>query len=106
MSVHDDLKTTFDGMSERLASGNLGDLTATYVFDFGDEGGQWTIKIEDGVGVVSEGGGEADCTVIVDPENFIKIVKKEANAQMMFMSGKLKVKGNMGLAMKLQKVLG
>jgi putative sterol carrier protein len=28
------------------------------------------------------------------------------NAQMAFMSGKLKIKGDMGLAMKLQKVIG
>lgn len=107
MSVRDNVKTTFAGLQERLANANLGSLTATYLFCLGDEGGDWSIKIVDGAGTVSEGNvGDIDCTVTVDAENFIKIVNKEANSQMMFMSGKVKVKGNMGLAMKLQKVLG
>ncbi len=107
MSVQETVKATFTEMNDRLAAGGLGDFTATYLFDLGDEGGQWTVKIEEGVGGASEGAeGEADCTVTVSAENFLKIVSKEANSQMMFMTGKLKVKGNMGLAMKLQKVLG
>lgn len=107
MSTQENVKNTFAGLQERLAGGNLGSLSASYLFCLGDEGGNWTIKIVDGVGAVSEGdAGGADCTVTVGAEDFIKIVNKEANAQMMFMTGKLKVKGNMGLAMKLQKVLG
>lgn len=107
MSVQESVKTTFANMQERLSGGGMGDFTAHYLFDLGEEGGQWTVKIEDGVGNISEGAdGDADCTVSVSADNFLKIVSKEANAQMMFMTGKLKVKGNMGLAMKLQKVLG
>lgn len=107
MSVSDNVKQTFADLQERFSGNSLGDFTASYLFDLGEDGGQWTIAITDGSGVVSEGdGGSADCTVTVDAENFLKIVSKEANAQMMFMTGKLKVKGNMGLAMKLQKVLG
>jgi putative sterol carrier protein len=36
----------------------------------------------------------------------MNIVSGKMNAQMAFMSGKLKIKGDMGLAMKLQKVIG
>ncbi len=107
MSVSENVKTTFGDLQTRFSENSLGDFSATYLFDLGEEGGKWTIAIADGQGTVSEGdAGEADCTVTVDAENFLKIVSKEANAQMMFMTGKLKVKGNMGLAMKLQKVLG
>ena len=35
----------------------------------------------------------------------IKLVKKELNPQQAFMKGKLKIKGNMGLGMKLTAVL-
>jgi putative sterol carrier protein len=38
--------------------------------------------------------------------DFMNIVGGKMNAQMAFMSGKLKIKGDMGLAMKLQKVIG
>jgi putative sterol carrier protein len=82
-------------------------LTALYLFELGEECGQWTVNFEAGKGKITKGvEGEANCTVIVSAEDFLKILSKEANSQMMFMTGKLKVKGNMGLAMKLQKILG
>ena len=107
MGLQEDVKKTFEEMGKRFQESDLGNLTATYLFKLGDEGGEWTVKFVDGKGEVAEGAPEqADCTVTVSAENFLKIVRKEANAQMMFMTGKLKVAGNMGLAMKLQKVLG
>lgn len=39
-------------------------------------------------------------------ENFGKLVNGQAKAQMLFMSGKLKVKGNVMKATKLEGVLG
>jgi putative sterol carrier protein len=38
--------------------------------------------------------------------DFMNIVSGKMNPQMAFMSGKLKIKGDLGLAMKLQKVIG
>lgn len=55
---------------------------------------------------VTEGDGEAKCTVEVSEADFNAILAKSLNPQMAFMSGKLKIKGDMGLAMKLGKVLG
>lgn len=55
---------------------------------------------------VSESDGEAKCTVEVSEADFNAILAKTLNPQMAFMSGKLKIKGDMGLAMKLGKVLG
>jgi putative sterol carrier protein len=37
--------------------------------------------------------------------DFLAIVNGKLNPQMAFMSGKLKVQGDMGLAMKLQQLL-
>lgn len=47
----------------------------------------------------------ADVTIITSLENFIKVVNKEMNSQMAFMSGKIKLEGDMMAAMALKKIL-
>jgi putative sterol carrier protein len=74
-------------------------------YQFEIEGaGQWLVKVDDGSIDVSEGAGEADCTIAASEENFMKIVNGEQNATTAYMTGKLKIKGDMGAAMKLQKL--
>ena len=48
---------------------------------------------------------DAKCTVSATDQDFLAIVNGRLNAQMAFMSGKLKIQGDMGLAMKLQQIL-
>ena len=74
-------------------------------FDFGDDGH----LIIDGAAdpaSVSNDDADADCAVIVDMDVFEAIASGEENAQMAFMSGKLKVEGDMGIAMQLGSILG
>jgi len=49
---------------------------------------------------------EADCVVTINEENFKSLVTGDLNPMMAFMSGKIKLKGDMGVAMKLQSFLG
>ena len=49
---------------------------------------------------------EADVTLTADADVFRAILDGEMNATLAFMTGKLAVDGNMGLAMKLGSVLG
>ena len=83
------------------------DLNAILEFQIGGEnGGTWTVDASpEGAGKIYEGsGGAAKCTVICGDQDFVNIISKKSNAQMAFMAGKLKVKGDMGLALKLQKI--
>jgi putative sterol carrier protein len=85
----------------------VSDLNAILEFQIGgDNGGTWTVDASpEGAGKITEGsGGNAKCTVICGDQDFINIITKKSNAQMAFMSGKLKIKGDMGLALKLQKI--
>ena len=83
-------------------------VNAVYEFNItGDGGGVWTVDLTKEPGTVTAGSsGAAKCTVTCASADFMNIVSGKMNAQMAFMSGKLKIKGDMGLAMKLQKVIG
>ena len=81
-------------------------IDATYKFNVtGDNGGVWRV-ILGADPKVEEGEGDAQCSITVADEDFVNIVSGKLNPQMAFMSGKLKVQGDMGLAMKLGNVLG
>jgi putative sterol carrier protein len=45
-------------------------------------------------------------TVTMTAKDFLDLVNKKLNGQMAFMQGKLKIKGDMSLALKLQQILG
>jgi putative sterol carrier protein len=78
-------------------------MNNTYVFDI-EGAGVWTVAIADGGITVNEGAGDADCTFATSEESFEKIVAGEQNPTTAYMTGKLKIKGDMGAAMKLQKI--
>ena len=91
---------------ERLKSidaGRTAGMHNSYLFDI-DGAGQWLVKVADGSIEVTEGSGDADCTISTSEENFMKIVSGEQNPTTAYMTGKLKIKGDMGAAMKLQKL--
>ena len=48
---------------------------------------------------------EADCTLSTDSESLMKLKSGDLNPMMAVMTGKVKIKGDMGLAMKLQSLL-
>ncbi len=78
-------------------------MTNTYVFDVEDVG-QWTVAVDDGTVTVTEGAAEADCTITASEETLVKIATGEANPTTAYMTGKLKIAGDMDAALKLQKL--
>ncbi|MBL4790401.1 MAG: SCP2 sterol-binding domain-containing protein [Kordiimonadaceae bacterium] len=84
--------------------GSHSPLAAIIKFDFGDDG---VIRIDGKASptVVDNADSEADCTVKVTKDNFIQIAGGNMNAQMAFMTGKLRVEGDMSLAMQLGSIL-
>jgi putative sterol carrier protein len=93
----------FETLESRVDPAKAGGLTASYRFEI-DGAGTWTVDVDQGRVTVSENGGNADATISASSETFMKIAKGEQNPTAAYMSGKLKVKGDMGQAMKLQKL--
>jgi len=82
-------------------------INAIYQFNIsGPGGGTWAVDCTQPGGKVSAGAvPNARCTVAATDQYFLDIVNGKLNPQMAFMSGKLKIQGDMGLAMKLQQIL-
>jgi putative sterol carrier protein len=93
----------FDALPSRVSPDRIEGMNNTYVFDI-EGAGTWTVKVADGAVTVTDGAEDADCTFSASEETFEKIASGEQNATTAYMTGKLKIKGDMGAAMKLQKI--
>jgi putative sterol carrier protein len=82
-------------------------IAAVYQFNIsGPAGGSWSVDCTSPGGTVQPGTAPgARCTVAATDADFLAIVNGKLNAQMAFMSGRLKIQGDIGLAMKLQQIL-
>lgn len=85
-------------------------LKAVYCFELsggpGDKKGVWFVDSKK-EGVVTRGKNsdlKADCTIKMTDENCFKMMTGQMNPQSAFLQGKVKISGNMGLAMKLQQL--
>jgi putative sterol carrier protein len=98
----------FSEINNRLQDpSKVGSTKAAYQFDLGgDDGGSYHIVLDDGKGDAGAGAPEnPNTTITMAASDFIQLTEGKLDPTMAFMSGKLKVKGDMGLAMKLQTLL-
>ena len=68
----------------------------------GEEGGDWIITIKDGKCSVAPGKAESPrMTLTADANDFKDVLTGKANGMQYFMTGKLKLAGDLNMAMKL-----
>lgn len=94
---------TFDDILQKFASAGATLPGKKVKFDFGDAG---KILLDGVAGAVTKDDSAADATIQVKLEDFIAIAEGKMDPAAAFMQGKLKVLGDMGIAMQLQSVLG
>jgi putative sterol carrier protein len=98
-----DVKEFFSTLESRVDPSKTAGMNNSYVFDI-EGAGQWKVDVDDGKVSVTEGGGDADTTISTSEETMMAVVRGEQNPTTAYMTGKLKIKGDMGAAMKLQKL--
>uniref|UniRef100_A0A8C2Z8L4 Sterol carrier protein 2 n=1 Tax=Cyclopterus lumpus TaxID=8103 RepID=A0A8C2Z8L4_CYCLU len=65
----------------------------------------WMVDVKNGKGsVTTDPGKKADCTLSMRDEDLLELMTGRLNPQTAFFKGKLKITGNMGMAMKLQNL--
>jgi putative sterol carrier protein len=94
---------TFEAMPGRFKPDRAAGTNAVIQYDIsGEGGGTWHAVIKDGTCAVAAGPGtNPSLTLQMSAQDWLDMTAGKANGQMLFMSGKLKLKGDLGLAMNL-----
>jgi putative sterol carrier protein len=93
----------FETLESRVDPSKTAGMNTSYVFEI-EGAGVWKVDVADGKVVVTEGGGDGDVTIRASEETFTAIASGEQNPTTAYMTGKLKIDGDMGAALKLQKL--
>jgi putative sterol carrier protein len=101
--VAQSVREFFESLETRVDPGKTAGMNNSYLFDIEGEG-TWKVDVSDGNVSVLEGGDDADVTIRASEETFQALVNREQNPTTAYMTGKLKVEGDMGAALKLQKL--
>src|SRR5215469_2308775 len=96
----------FEQMPSKFSPEAASGMTKTIQWNItGDESGVWAFQIIDGVGTMIPGGIEKpDITLTVSGKHWLAIAEGKLDSMKAFMTGKLKVKGDMTIAVKLPQL--
>ena len=100
------LKDIFEKMPGQINADAASGLDCVIQHDItGDDGGNYYVTIKDGAATVSEGTHDSpSMTLTMETSDFVALSNGELDGMSAFMGGKLKIAGDMGLAMKMQSL--
>jgi putative sterol carrier protein len=79
-------------------------IGAVYKFVLaGDGGGTFIVNLKDNPAII-EGDGPAECTIKMKGKHYVALVEGRKTPRELFLAGKLTIKGEMGVAMKLEEL--
>ena len=102
------VKETFELMAGRFKPEKAAGVNAVIQYEItGEGGGTWAATIKDGTCAVAAGAAASPTlTLTMSGQDWLDMLGGKLSGQMAFMSGKLKLKGDMGLAMKIGAMFG
>ncbi|KAM5328469.1 hydroxysteroid dehydrogenase-like protein 2 [Glossophaga mutica] len=102
------VEETFRVVKNSLSDDIVKATQAIYKFELsGEDGGTWFLDLKNKSGNAGYGepSDQADVVMSMSTDDFVKMFSGALKPTMAFMSGKLKIKGNMALAIKLEKLM-
>jgi putative sterol carrier protein len=98
------IRDFFTQLPQKLDAVAAEDLDAVYQFDLsGSQGGQYVVTIREGVCDVKEGSHEdPHVTLSMAGEDCVKVLNGQLSGPAAAMSGRIKISGDLGLAMHLK----
>lgn len=96
----------FESMPEHLDTEKAAGADIAVLFDLdGDDGGRWIVRVVNVECTIHRGGeGRHDATIKMTDEDYVAMMQGRLNPMSAFMSGKIKVAGDMSKALKLQSL--
>merc|ERR1712055_263045 len=104
----DPIEAVFGKISAELNEDLVKQTRAVFSFTLSDQKTDWFLDLKNGAGSCGKGKPpvDSDATLTMTSTNFNKMFAGKLKPTAAFMSGRLKISGNMGKAMKLEKLMG
>ena len=93
----------FEGLQASIDPAQTAGETVSYRFDV-EGAGSWRVDVVDGAATVTETAEGGDCVISLREETLLKLLRGEQKPATAFLTGKIAVDGDMGLALKLQRL--
>jgi putative sterol carrier protein len=102
------IQEVFENLDEGFQADKAEGVDAIFQFDLtGDSGAKYWVKVQNKQPEVHEGEHDSPTMVLTaSADDYLAMVNGELAPMTAFMQGRVKVKGDMGLAMKLQAMFG
>ena len=104
--MQEQITQTFEEVSKRLTPEKARHINASYLFRIGQQ--EWSVDLTQTSNWVQQGNTltKPQCTITVEnPQDWVLLVQDKLNPTMAFMQGKIRVAGQISLALKLQTLL-
>lgn len=101
-----EVKKFFDGAADRVNQDAIQAMNSVFQFTVtGEGGGEWNVSIARGQAHTGLGKAPmADVAITVSAEDFVALLHGTLNAQTAFLMGRIKLEGDLGLAMRLKEI--
>ena len=101
--MSDTTQAFFERLAKRGYEPLLHSVTGTFRWDI-EDAGSWFVIVNNGSLTVSSDTVGADCVAVCSKEDFERMVVGKQNPTTLFMQGKMKITGNIGLAQMFQRL--
>lgn len=102
----DPIPAFFASLPSRIDPARVAGIDTIFAFDIAGAGA-WTVRLAGGAATVEDGvAADATCTIVAKAQHFQEILDGTRNPMTAFMTGKLKVKGDMAAATQLKEIFG